>query len=165
MKKQITISVLLFSSLGTFAQVTKEDLTKEIKPLTEKVKLVQSESNKLQSELIKVNSIVLDVKRKLTSLEEQVHTNASNAQSANSELNSKIINSETITNKKFSQVDNSLSKNSLWSIIGILAAIIVSGLVYWLVSKRQTNDKTDVEAQISKTKKTLEEEGVKLDTK
>ena len=51
MKKKITLSILLFSSLSTFAQVTKEDLEKEIKPLTEKVIILQSEKSKLKSEI------------------------------------------------------------------------------------------------------------------
>lgn len=46
-----------------------------------------------------------------------------------------------------------------------MGAIIVSGIVYWLVSKKQSSDKSDVENQISKTKKSLEEESIKLDTK
>lgn len=165
MKKQLSFGIILFSFISSFAQITKEDITKEIKPLTEKVKILQSENNKLKSVIGNLNSNLSKVNSKLETLDQKVQSNASDIQNTNSELNGKIANSETTTNQKFTQVDNSLSKNSLWSIIGILGAIIVSGLVYWLVSKRQTTDKTDVEAQISRTKKTLEEEGVKLDTK
>ena len=165
MKKQLSFVIILFSFVSAFAQITKEDITKEIKPLTEKVKALQSENSKLKTEIGNLNSKLSAVNSKLETLDQKVQSNASDIQKTNSELNGKIANSVTTTNQKFTQVDNSLSKNSLWSIIGILGAIIVSGLVYWLVSKRQTTDKTDVEAQISKTKKTLEEEGVKLDTK
>lgn len=165
MKKQIVLALSLFTYFGVFAQVTKEEIHTVIKPLTEKIKSLQSENNRLKTEISSINSKVATVNEKLENLNEKVQSNASDIQQTNSELNGKIANSETTINQKFTQVDNSLSKNSLWSIIGILGAIIVSGLVYWLVSKRQTTDKTDVEAQISKTKKTLEEEGVKLDTK
>ena len=165
MKKQLSFVIILFSFVSAFAQITKEDITKEIKPLTEKVKALQSENSKLKTEIGNLNSKLSAVNSKLETLDQKVQSNASDIQKTNSELNGKIANSVTTTNQKFTQVDNSLSKNSLWSIIGILGAIIVSGLVYWLVSKRQTTDKTDVESQISKTKKTLEEEGVKLDTK
>lgn len=165
MKNQLSFGIILFSFVSAFAQITKEDITKEIKPLTEKVKALQSENSKLKSEIGNLNSKLTKVNSKLETLDQKAQSNASDIQKTNSELNGKISNSETATNQKFTQVDDSLSKNSLWSIIGILGAIIVSGLVYWLVSKRQTTDKTDVEAQISKTKKTLEEEGVKLDTK
>ena len=153
-------------SISSFAQEAKTiDFQKEVQPLKEKMQSLQSENNKLKSEISSINSKVATVNQKLETLNQKVQSNASDIQNTNSELNGKIANTQTTTNQKFTQVDNSLSKNSLWSIIGILGAIIVSGLVYWLVSKRQTTDKTDVEAQIGRTKKTLEEEGIKLDTK
>lgn len=165
--KKIILLLFLLISIGVFSQnnLTKEDLDKQVIILKGNINYIQSENNKLKSEIGNLNSKLSKVNSKLETIDQKAQSNASDIQKTNSELNGKIINSETTTNKKFVQVDNSLSENSLWSIIGILGAIIVSGLVYWLVSKRQTTDKTDVEAQISKTKKTLEEEGVKLDTK
>lgn len=165
--KKIILTILLLSSISLFAQnvVSKEDLDKQVNALKTNINSIQSENNKLKTEVKNLNSKISTIVSKQQTIEQQVQSNASDIQNTNSELNGKIANSETTTNKKFTQVDSSLSKNSLWSIIGILGAIIISGLVYWLVSKRQTIDKTDVEAQISKTKKTLEEEGVKLDTK
>lgn len=163
--KMISCLAILIS-ISSFAQETKTvDFQKEVNSLNEKIQSLQSENKRLKTEISSINSKVVIVNKKLDTIEQKVQSNASDIEKTNSELNGKIANSETTTNEKFTQVDNSLSKNSLWSIIGILGAIIVSGFVYWLVSKRQTTDKTDVEAQISKTKKTLEEEGVKLDTK
>lgn len=166
MINKIISCLAILISISSFAQEAKTiDFQKEVQSLKEKTQSLQSENNKLKTEISSINSKVATVNQKLETLDQKVQSNASDIQNTNSELNGKITNSETTTNKKFTQVDNSLSKNSLWSIIGILGAIIISGLVYWLVSKRQTTDKTDVEAQISKTKKTLEEEGIKLDTK
>ncbi len=155
--KKTTIAILLLSSISTFAQVNKDDLVNQIKPLTEKVKSLQSENNELKTEISSINSEVATVNQKLETLDQKMQSNASDIQNTNAELNGKITNSETTTNQKFTQVDNSLSKNSLWSIIGILGAIIVSGLVYWLVSKRQTTDKTDFIDKLSKTKSSIEE--------
>ena len=157
MKNKLTLLLFLFSLFGAFAQVTKEELDKELKPLTENIRSLQTENNKLKSELNSINSNISGVKQKLSSLEGQVETNSSEIKNTNTDLSGKISNSETTTNQKFTQVDNSLSKNSLWSIIGILAAIIISGLVYWLVNKRQTTDKTDLIDKLSKTKSSIEE--------
>lgn len=165
MKKQLSFGIILFSFISSFAQITKEDITKEIKPLTEKVKILQSENNKLKSVIGNLNSNLSKVNSKLETLDQKVQSNASDIQNTNLELNGKIANSETTTNQKFTRVDNSLSKNSLWSIIGILGATIVSILVYLLVRKRQTTDKKDVEDQISETKKNLKLEGAMLDNK
>ena len=49
MKRQISFAILLFSSIGAFAQVTQEDLEKEIKPLTQKVNSLRSENSRLKS--------------------------------------------------------------------------------------------------------------------
>jgi cell division protein FtsL len=53
MKKNIIIfAIILFSSLGAFAQeLTKEDLENEIKPLTQKVNSLESENRSLKSEI------------------------------------------------------------------------------------------------------------------
>lgn len=165
--KKIILLIFLSSSVSLLAQnnLTKEDLDKQINVLKGSINSIQSENNKLKKEIGNLNSKLSTTNSKLETIDRKVQTNASDIERAKSELNGKISNSETTTNQKFTQVDSSLSKNSLWSIIGILIAIIVSGIVYWLVSKRQQTDKTDVEEQINKTKRTLEEEGVKLDTK
>ena len=70
---------------------------------------------------------------------------------------------ETIKNadQKILNLDTLLSKTTLWMIIGILAAIVVSGVVYWLLRKKQQTDKTDLIEQLSKTKTSLEESLVK----
>ncbi len=157
MKNKLTLLLFLFSLFGAFAQTTKEELIREIKPLTEKIKSLESENKNLKSELKTVNSNISGVQKKLSSLEDQVKTNSLEIKNTNTDLTGKISSSETTTNQKFTQVDNSLSKNSLWSIIGILGAIIVSGLLYWLVSKRQSTDKTDLIDKLSKTKSSIEE--------
>lgn len=145
-------------SISSFAQEAKTiDFQKEVQSLKEKTQSFQSENNKLKTEISSINSKIATVNSRLETLDQKVLSNASDIQKTNSELNGKIANSETSTNQKFTQVDNSLSKNSLWSIIGILGAIIVSGLVYWLVSKRQTTDKTDLIDKLSKTKSSIEE--------
>jgi uncharacterized protein YlxW (UPF0749 family) len=165
MKKQLSFGIILFSFISSYAQITKDDITKETKPLMEKVKVLQSENNNLKTEIKNLNSKISTIVSKQQTFDQKLESNASDIQNTNAELNGKIANSETTTNQKFTQVDSSLSKNSLWSIIGILGAIIASGLVYWLVSKRQTTDKTDVEGQIIKTKETLKLEGAMLDLK
>jgi phage shock protein A len=160
-----TICLLANTSLLAQNVITNEELDKQVRVLKTNVNSLQSENNKLKSELNLLKSDIGNTNQKLKSVEQLVASNASDIQKTNSELSGKITNTETTTNQKFNEVDNSLSKNSLWSIIGVLGAIIVSGIVYWLVSKKQSSDKSDVENQISRTKKSLEEESIKLDTK
>jgi len=145
--------------------ITNEDIEKQVILLRGNLKDIKSENNKLKSEIIDLKSKLSTLNTTVYDISKSVNSNASNIEKTNSELIGKITYAETTTNHKFTKIDNSVSKNSLWSIIGILGAIITSGLLYWIVSKRQTTDKTNIEDQIAKTKKSLEEEGVKLDTK
>ena len=159
--KKITVAILLFSSIGAFAQVTKEDLDKEIKPVAEKIKKLQSENSKLKSEVGNLSSKLSSANKRIDSLSNQTLANSNAINQTSQELGLRIATTETTTNQKITAVDESLSKNSLYGIIGVLSAILLSGLLYWLLSKRQKTDKTDFIEQLNKTKSSIEEGLVK----
>jgi len=159
--KKVTFAILLFSSISAFAQVTREDLDKEIKPLTEKVKTLQSENGKLKSEIGTLNSKLSSATKSIDSLINQTQANSNAINQTSKEFGLKITTTEINANQKISAVDKSLSKNSLFGIIGVFSAILLSGLLYWLLSKRQQTDKTDFIDKLSKTKSSIEESLVK----
>ena len=161
MKRQITIAILLFSSLGAFAQVTQEDLEKEIKPLTQKVNSLQSENSKLKSEIGTLNSKLSNAYKSIDSLRTKSQDNSNAITQTANQLGIQIKETGDKNEGKITEVSESLSKNSLYGIIGVLSAILLSGLLYWLLSKRQQTDKTDFIDQLSKTKSTIEESLVK----
>ena len=164
--RKITIVIFLFSSLGAFAQnVTHEDLQKEIKPLAGNLKTLQSENTKLKSEIGTLNSKLSSTNNTIDSLRSQTQANSNAINETNKELGLKISTTETNTNQKITAVDESLSKNSFYGIIGVLCAILLLGLLYWLLSKRQKTDKSDFEGQLSQTKKVIEKEQIQINTK
>ena len=165
MKRQITFAIILFSSLGAFAQVTQEDLEKEIKPLTQKVNSLQSENSKLKSEIGNLNLKLSNANKSIDSLRSQTQENSNAISQTANELGIKIKETGDKNEGKITEVSESLSKNSLYGIIGVLSAILLSGLLYWLLSKRQRTDKTEVKTQLSNAKKTIEEEQVQINTK
>jgi len=163
MKKQITLAILLFFSLGAFAQVTKEDLDKQIKPLTEKVKILQSEDSKLKSEIGTLKSKISIANKNIDSLQSQTQKNSNAVSQTASDLGTKIQQTETSSKNSISQLDKDVNTNRLYWIIATLITLILGGLIYWLLGKRIASSQTDVESQIRSTKKTLEEESLKLD--
>jgi len=167
MKKQITTSltILVFSSLGAFAQVTQEDLEKEIKPLTQKVNSLKSENSKLKSEIGTLNSKLSDANKSIDSLRIKTQDNSNDITQTANQLGIQIKETGDKNEGKITEVSESLSKNSLYGIIGVLLAILLSGLLYWLLSKRQKTDKRDVEGQLSQTKKSIELEQILINTK
>ena len=162
MKRQITFAIFLISSFGAFAQgVTKEDLDKEIKPLTEKVNSLQSENRKLKSEIRTLNSKLSIVNKNIDSLRINTKDNINAITQTAKQLGIQIKETGDKNEGKITEVYASLSKNSLYGIIGVLSAILLSGLLYWLLSKRQQTDKTDFIDKLSKTKSSIEESLVK----
>jgi hypothetical protein len=180
MKSQIAIVILLLSSFGVFAQVTKEVLDNEIRPLTEKVNALQSENGKLKSEIGTLNTKLSTAAKSIESLRNQTKENTTAISQTANELGTKIKETGDKNEGKIIEVQDSLSKKSLYGIIGVLSAILLSGLLYWLLSKRQQTDKTelagklenktsslrtDVLSEIEKTKKELQQENIRLDLK
>jgi molybdopterin converting factor small subunit len=161
MKSQITFTILLISSLGAFAQVTQEDFDKEIKPLTQKVNSLLLESYKLKSEIGILNVKLSNANKSIDSLRSNTQDNSSAISETAKQFGIQITTTEQTANKRIDEVGQSLSKNSLYGIIGVLSAILLSGLLYWLLSKRQQTDKTDFIDQLSKTKSSIEESLVK----
>lgn len=157
MKKLLTFSILIFSSMSAFAQITKEDLDKEIKPLTQKINSLQSENRKLKSEIGTINAKISTANKSIDNLKSQTQEYNDAISKTSNELGIKIKKTEEKNEGKISQVSESLSKNSLIGIIGVLLAILLSGLLYWLLSRKQQTVKTDLIDQLSKTKSSIEE--------
>lgn len=160
--KKLTIAILLFTSLGAYAQnVVKEDLERQIKPLAGKIKALQTENSKLKTDIGNLNTKLLNLNTRLYSLQKQTEANSSAITQTSNELGLKIQQTGKTSEEKITAVDKSLSKNSLYGIIGVLSAILLSGLLYWLLRKRQKSDKSDFIDQLSKTKSSIEESLVK----
>lgn len=160
--RKLTIVILLFSSIGVFAQnLTRDQIDKEIKPLKENLIRLESDNLKLKNDIGSLNSKLSSVTVKLDSLQRQSNTNSMAINKVSTELGLKIITTETNANQKITEVDKSLSTTSLWGIIGVILAFLLSIGLYRLVSKRQSTDKSDIIDQLTKTKSTIEEGLVK----
>jgi len=72
-------------------------------------------------------------------------------------LEIKIDDTRSNAEQQIFNVDKSLGKTTLWAIIGIVFAVIISCVGYFLLHKKQHSDKTDVIAQLSKTKQSIDE--------
>jgi hypothetical protein len=166
MKNKMLFGIFLFSSLGAFAQpITREEFDKAIKPLFEKVKTLQTENTKLKSEIEGLNSKLSDANKSIDSLRVQTQKNIDAITQTANGLGIRIEETGAKNEGKIAKVQDSLSKKSLYGIIGVLSAILLSGLIYWMLRRKQRTDKYDVEGQLSQTKKTIEEEQIQINTK
>jgi cell division septum initiation protein DivIVA len=163
MRKTI-ISIFILASVNAFAQketLTKEDWARELQPLKISVQTLQKENTSLKSEIGNLNTKLLNAYKSVDSLRTLTQENSSAISQTANQLGIQITTTEQTANKRIDEVGQSLSTNSLYGIIGVLSAILLSGLLYWLLSKRQKTDKTEVVEQLQKTKSSIEESLVK----
>lgn len=165
MKRQIIFAILLLSSTVAFTQVTQEEFETRIKPLAEKVGALQKENANRKSEIGTLSEKLKSANDTIETLKQKIQNNSEAISQAEKQLGNQIRETGDKNEGKITEVSESLSKNSLYGIIGVLSAILLSGLLYLLLSKKQKTDKTEVETQLSITKKSIEEEQVQINTK
>jgi hypothetical protein len=162
--KEVILSILILATGNVFGQTEKFnniDFYKDLQPIKASVQTLQKENSKLKSEIRLLNAKVATEKKNIDNLRNQTEVNSDAIAQTVNELSIKIKESGEKSEGKITEVSESLSKNSLFGIIGVLSAILLSGLLYWLLSKRQQSDKTDFIDQLSKTKSSIEESLIK----
>lgn len=162
--KRVITTIFILASVNAFAQtetLTKEDLAKELQPLKTNIQTLQKENFSLKSEISNLNTKLFNANKSIDSLRTLTQENSSAISQTANQLGIQITTTEQTANKRIDEVGQSLSTNSLYGIIGVLSAILLSGLLYWLLSERQKTDKTEVVEQLQKTKSSIEESLVK----
>ena len=155
--KKTAFAILVVIATNSFAQTTQVDLEKDIKSLDSKLKNLNTKNEDLQIEVGSLKLKLEAAEKQITNLESKTKSNSAAINTTSKQLGLKISTTESTTNQKITAVDQSVSKSTLYSIIGVLLAILISGILYFLLSKRQKVDRTDLIDKLSKTKSSLEE--------
>ncbi len=177
MKKIIT-AILILVTTTLFAQIDST-LVKEIPTIKNNVFKQRQEIDALTKKLNSQYYTIGKQSQTISALQEQnsslntsidslsqlIQTNSQNIVTNSTELGTKIQATEKKTDSQIAELDSNVEKNRLYWIIATLATLLLGGLIYWLLGKRITSNKTDVETQIRNTKASFEEESVKLDNK
>jgi chromosome segregation ATPase len=168
MKHIYTIGILLLFSLANAqdtdstvnAKVTRVQAT--IEKLSSQVRSQQWNIDNLKSQKRKLEESLYQQEVSIDSLKDRLQTSESNISQIAQNLGTEIQQTGDVANSRISEL---YSSNRLYWIIATLATLLLGGLLYWLLGKRISSSKTDVETQIRNTKSALEEESVKLDSK
>ncbi|KMQ68856.1 hypothetical protein ACM39_06105 [Chryseobacterium sp. FH2] len=165
--KKIILLPILFCTVSLFAQqkVEAQKQQQEIATLKQKLNNQQSVINQQKTELANLSIKTENQKKQIDSLKSETKNNVQNIQTIADDLGTKIQQTETTAKDSISKLDKDVSQNRLYWIIATLATLLLGGIIYWLLGKRIAISKTDVETQIKNTKKSLEEESIKLDSK
>ena len=178
MNKLILIT-LLFGVTNLFAQQQDSILVKEIPTIKSNLLKQKQEIDALTKKLNSQNYTIGKQGQTISSLQTEnknlnasndslsqlIQTNSQNITTISNELGTKIQETGQKADSQIAELDSNVEKNRLYWIIATLATLLLGGLIYWLLGKRISSSKTDVETQIRNTKASLEEESVKLDNK
>jgi len=190
MKAKLLLILLAFSVSNIFAQTDSLSLKKDIdilngkvvnlesKILTiqtantkilqenESIKNSQSIQNKNFKQLISDFEIYKqNAESKIDSLQNVINSNSANINKTANELGVKIEDTHKFTNQSITDLNKTVSQNTLYWIIAILVVVILVLLVFVFLRKLIFKQKTDLDSNLQDTRKAFEEEGVKLDNK
>lgn len=158
MKKVIlSVAILLSFALSYGQNSSKDNLETEVKKLQE----LNSQQNgiivKQASELKSLTISVEFFKNELKDTKIKQSNDSALTNSRIDAIESQFkINSKN-TGDKFVQVDDSLSKKSLYGAIIVIVALLLIIVVYLELRRRQKADKTDVIDKLNNTKQSIEE--------
>lgn len=156
--KKITIAALLIISQSAFAQVTSEEPKKEITPLIKKIEVLETKATKQGKEIEGLNLKLSTANKQIDSLENKIAANAIAISKTKTDLIKEITQSGVASDGKITTVSKDLSKNSLYGIIGVLLAILLSGVLFFFWKKRQDTDKSELINKLDNSKKEINKE-------
>jgi hypothetical protein len=171
--KTILITVLTLISLKVEAQSQVDTtLIKEIPSLKKEIQLVKASNQKLEQRILSLSESLKSQQQVIDSLSEITKVNiasiiatSTTLDARSSELDSKITQAESSTEKGLANLNSSVSQKTLYWFIGLFATVLLSALFYLVLRKRLSTGQTNVEQQIAGVQKSLEEESVRLDNK
>jgi len=146
-------------------QQTVEKQKQEIEGLTSKVNSQQTTINQQRNAINEITGKATRLESTVDSLSNLIETNRSNINKIADDLGTKIQKTGEQAETRISELGGDVEKNRLYWIIATLVTLLLGALMYLLLGKRIKSSQTDVETQIRNTKKSLEEESLKLDSK
>lgn len=175
--KKILLIAFFFGATNLFAQQQDSILVKEIPTIKSNLLKQQQEIDALTKKLKSQNYTIgkqgqtissLEIENKslnacIDSLSQLIQTNSQNITTISDDLGTKIQETGEQAETRISELGGDVEKNRLYWIIATLVTLLLGALMYLFLGKRIKSSQTDVETQIRNTKKSLEEESLKLD--
>lgn len=179
MRQKSLLFIFLLIVTQVYSQqrnVSQRSLVAKTEALQNKVSALESENQNLKNKLNKLSSEQSKLNADVKVLAVKSDSTSSELSKFSSELNSKIQTADTSAKEGFAKMDKNISSSRIFWIIGLLATALLGYLLYTLLGKKINtssstweqklkSDRSALEIQIQNTKKSLEEESVKLDSK
>lgn len=145
----LTLTFLLFS-LTAFSQTDSIEVRQLKKQVYQLQTEIRSQKNEFSNQIKKANE-------EIGSLRSDVESERATLSAIADSLGIQISDTRSTAEQQIAKIDKSLGKTTLWVIIGLLFAIILSGIVYLLLRRKQQSDRTDIVNLLSQTKQQIDE--------
>lgn len=167
MMKHIVLGLLLMSVIKTTNAQDEPllNLKKEVSGLQKEVIAIKELNKKLTSSLESFKILLKNQDDSIVNLRSLLINNNEEIKSSIATLKGNLDDNSKQSNRKITELDDSISKRTLYWIIAFLLVALFSSVIYYLLKKRISSESTEVAEKIASTKKILEEEGVRLDNK
>lgn len=156
----IVISLILLQ-LVVFPQ-KQDSLLNEIGKLNDKVTLLEKKNSALINKLAGLNQKLESLN---DSLNKKLKENSTEIENLEKQMSARIERTDSNATQKYFDLDSELAANTIYWIIGLLVLAVFSIIIYFLLKGRMSSQKDNLDQEILKTRKDLEEEGIKLDNK
>jgi hypothetical protein len=161
MKKGFILIILLRLTLLSFAQSDTLSIDEIVITQKKEIEELTSIIDKQQKSIQKLENSIVGLRDNLDGLDKSVINNKNSLISIVNGLEIKIKETNQNANTQISHLDDNVKKNIIMTLV-----IFLFGVSMYLFLRRHIkSSQADVEEQIKNTKKTLEEEGLKLDNK
>lgn len=175
--KKLLLITLLFGVTNLFAQQQQDSNLTDSSVIQqtheEQSRVIEELNSKLNSQQEIINqqrNSIRDLNKKAEALEATVdsvmnltETNRSNINAIADDLGTKIQETGQAAETKISVLDGNISKSRMYWLIATLIIVVLGIVMYFLLGKRIKSSHVDIEKQLINTKKSLEQEGLKLD--
>ncbi|MFB0924726.1 MAG: hypothetical protein QMB65_05525 [Vicingaceae bacterium] len=132
------------------SKVTNQE--KEMSSLIKKIEPLATKTAEQGKEIAGLNLKLSTAYKQIDSLENITAANKVEISKAKTDLSNEITKAEVTSEGKITAVSKDLSKNSLYGIIGVLLAILISGVLFFFWKRRQDNDKSELTNKLDNSK-------------
>jgi hypothetical protein len=149
----------------SYSQTEKSNIEVSIQNLKSELKKVNKDIEVLASDVKRISSSSVRNATEISNINSSIKILAENVDSVNKNLDNKINLTGIESKNHINELGGDVEENRLYWIIATLITLLLGTLMYLFLGKRIKSSQTDVESQIRNTKKSLEEESLKLDNK
>lgn len=126
-------------------------------PLDQSVNALRLENTSLRGRISELEMKLGAADSTLIGVQEKTMSNTESIINTQVTLNERIDETVSASENKFSSLTDTLSKNTLYGIIGLLLALLLVGLVFWLLNSRRRKDHVGLTESLNQTKVSIEE--------